>query len=108
MKKIFLAIFLLIGFSFVAQNNSKSLKEVSEKPIYSQQEIRMCADINGKQPLYVLNGKVISSRDMRYIETNAIEKVTVLKNKQAIAKYGEQAKNGVIEITTKEKEKLKC
>jgi TonB-dependent SusC/RagA subfamily outer membrane receptor len=38
---------------------------------------------------------------MKEIPVNQIETVSIMKDKDAIAKYGEKAKDGVIEIETK-------
>jgi TonB family protein len=55
-------------------------------------------------PLYVVDGIVkISLADL---SPDSIESVSVLKDKSAIALYGEKGKNGVILISTKNKEKI--
>ena len=51
-------------------------------------------------PLFLLDGNVISQTTMYEIDPNAIESITVLKNKNATDKYGEEGKNGVIEISS--------
>lgn len=55
----------------------------------------------GSEPLYYINGKKVSSKDVQKISPNDIESMNVLKGKKAIDKYGKKAKDGVIEITTK-------
>lgn len=54
-------------------------------------------------PLYVLDGKVISKSAFEKIsrEPESIMSVDVLKDQNAINKYGDKGKNGVIEITLK-------
>jgi len=52
-------------------------------------------------PLFILKGKEISEEEMQKIEPSSIYKVNVLKGDEAIKKYGEKAKNGVVEITLK-------
>lgn len=52
-------------------------------------------------PIYILNGKKISEKKLKKIDKHDIESVNVYKGKTAIEKYGEKAKNGVIEITLK-------
>ena len=54
-----------------------------------------------KKPLIYIDGKKSNSRKMEKLGGNAIEKVEVIKGDQAIEKYGEKAKDGVILITTK-------
>ena len=58
---------------------------------------------DGKEPLYILNGKEISREEMDAIKPDSIEKVEVLKGESATKKYGDNGQNGVILITTKDK-----
>lgn len=51
-------------------------------------------------PLYILNGEIISDNILKAIDKNKIRSINVLKNKLAIEKYGSKGKNGVIEIFT--------
>ena len=53
------------------------------------------------QPLYVLNGKIISKADFDKINQETISKMSAIKGNAAIKKYGDKGKNGVIEIFTK-------
>jgi hypothetical protein len=54
------------------------------------------------KPLYVLDGKQMQADfDIAKINPSDIERVNVWKEDQAVAKYGEAGKNGVIEITSK-------
>lgn len=55
-------------------------------------------------PLYILNGKEITSQEMDAINKEDIESVNVLKNKIAVEKYGDKAVNGVVEIKLKKKQ----
>lgn len=52
-------------------------------------------------PIYLLDGKTTSSSSIKKINTKNIESISVLKGNSAINKYGEKAKNGVIEIKKK-------
>ncbi len=54
-----------------------------------------------KNPLFVVDGK-ITDLDIKEIAPEKIQSMNVIKGEAAIEKYGEKAKNGVIEITTKE------
>lgn len=52
--------------------------------------------------LYVVDGQVVDSVQMtKTISPSAIAHINVLKDASAVAKYGEKAKDGVIEIYTK-------
>ncbi|AMQ00764.1 TonB family protein [Pedobacter cryoconitis] len=55
-------------------------------------------------PLYIIDGKNMTGQtDIQNINPNDVESVNVLKGEAAIKQYGEAAKNGVIQITTKKK-----
>jgi TonB family protein len=55
---------------------------------------------DGPPPLYVIDGE-ISNTDLGNMDSETIASVNVIKGTAAVEKYGEKAKNGVIEITTK-------
>lgn len=58
--------------------------------------------IDGSEPLYVLDGKALGyGTDLNNINPNDITSVSILKSTAAILRYGSDAKNGVVEITTK-------
>ena len=59
---------------------------------------------NMKEPLYVLDGMQINSKQFGKINPNDIESISVLKGIEAMAIYGNQGRNGVIIITSKEEE----
>jgi len=54
-----------------------------------------------KEVLYVVNGEKIENKDIKFLNPNTIQSITVLKDASSVALYGEQGKNGVILITTK-------
>ncbi len=58
-----------------------------------------------KKPLTVVDGKIIPNALSKQIDPENIESINVLKDKSATKIYGEKGKNGVIEITTKNKVK---
>lgn len=51
------------------------------------------------KPVYIVNGKQVT--DISSLSPEQIESLSVLKDKIAIEKYGENAKNGVIVVSTK-------
>ena len=61
---------------------------------------------NGKEPLYIVDGKEVTPSVMSALDPNKIERVTVLKDKSATELYGEKGKNGVLLITLKENAKV--
>jgi len=58
---------------------------------------------DGKEPLYLIDGKEITREEMNNISPETIDKVEVLKGDSATEKYGDKGKNGVVIITTKNK-----
>lgn len=54
------------------------------------------------KPLYVINGKVTFLTDLKQLSPNNIETIHVIKGTNAVARYGPQGTNGVIEIITKD------
>ncbi len=51
------------------------------------------------QPVYYLNGKKVSRETVEMMDPQQIKSVEVFKGQEAIDKFGEDGKNGVIEIT---------
>ena len=75
----------------------KTLALVLTLTVFSQAE----AHTLKKDPIYLLDGRVISKAEMEKLNPNGIESVNVLKGEKAIEKYGKKAKKGVIEIILK-------
>lgn len=76
--------------------------ELGSKPtirIRGNQSLRTGDAAN--EPLYVLDGKVISAEAFRALNPQDIKEIKVLKDAAACALYGIKAANGVIEITSK-------
>jgi TonB-dependent SusC/RagA subfamily outer membrane receptor len=59
------------------------------------------SDFDGEQPLYVVDGKIINPIDFKQLKPEDIQSISVLKDFSAVALYGEEAKNGVLILTTK-------
>ncbi|MES2268237.1 MAG: TonB family protein [Bacteroidota bacterium] len=57
--------------------------------------------LKDSDPIYVLNGKIINEGEMKLLNPNNIESMSILKDKPATALYGASGKNGVVLITTK-------
>lgn len=54
------------------------------------------------EPLIILDGKVLEEgSDIRTIDANTIESISVLKDATATAAYGDRATNGAVIITSK-------
>ena len=54
-------------------------------------------------PLVIFDGKEISEKELKAIDRNQIDNITVLKGEAAIKLYQEKGKDGVIIITSKKK-----
>lgn len=79
-------------------------KDASNKS--KEQEIRLHDMGTPLPPLYILDGKKISISELNNLSPNSIKTIDVLKGESAIKKYGDKAKNGVVEIMTKKDELL--
>jgi hypothetical protein len=55
-------------------------------------------------PVWVIDGRIVDDETMKRLDQNMalIESVRVFKGDQAIARFGAEAENGVVEITLKE------
>lgn len=83
-----------------------TLKSVSVDRSYDDKNIttiRIRGAKENNDVLYVIDGKVMDSKDAMEIEPDQIKSMSVLKGDVAKAKYGDKVKSGVIEITLKEK-----
>ena len=54
-----------------------------------------------KNPLIVLDGKTYTKSKLEDTDLGDVESINIIKGEEALKKYGEKAKDGVIEITTK-------
>jgi TonB family protein len=63
--------------------------------------------VDGPPPVYVVDGVIATQADVKKIDREQIWRIDVLKDKgndsRLTDKYGDQGKNGVVEITTKKK-----
>ncbi|MBK7291446.1 MAG: TonB-dependent receptor plug domain-containing protein [Chitinophagaceae bacterium] len=60
-------------------------------------------NVNGKTPLIVIDGEIVSEEVMAKLDQETIESIDVLKDKSATALYGDKGKDGVLIIKTKAK-----
>jgi TonB-dependent SusC/RagA subfamily outer membrane receptor len=96
-------------------SDNTSTKETADgqKPVIQEvvvQEIPGTGDIviKGRRlvdspnaPLIVIDDVIQEGTDLKHIDANAIESMTVLKGETAVALYGSKAANGAILITTR-------
>lgn len=79
--------------------NNKEIAQVLEGKI-SGVSVRGVSSINvSSNPLYVLNGKIVSS--ITNIKPNNIKSIYVLKKEEGVKLYGNKGENGIVVIITK-------
>jgi len=97
---LLLPIFAFAWMGMQARDITKMLNEVII--LHNQDTVKVAKSTNqDKDVLTILDGEIITNEQLKAIDPNTIESITVLKDKNAISLYGEKAKNGVILITTK-------
>lgn len=64
--------------------------------------LRSSSSINEKEPIIVVNGKIVERELLYQMDPNKIASISVIKKPSANAIYGEKAKNGVVIITLKD------
>ncbi|MCB0648383.1 MAG: TonB family protein [Saprospiraceae bacterium] len=71
-------------------------------------KIRATGTGNGQaQPVIIVDGKKIPNAELELLDPECIKSMVVLKGEKATEKYGNDAKDGAIEITTKDGKVLK-
>ncbi|WP_185956499.1 M56 family metallopeptidase [Changchengzhania lutea] len=91
-----------------ATGNNGTLMTDNDEEVYetetkedNDKQIRFVSKTNEK-PLYIINGKISTKQNLDDLKSDDIKSVNVIKGKSATEKYGKKAKDGVIEITTKQ------
>ncbi len=101
-------------YYYVKINKDKNPQYPVDEKYYSKQPIDgidLIADcytysqnkISKVKPLIILEGKEVDENLIKDINPNDVESINVIKDKNAIDKYGDKGKNGVIEIYLKKK-----
>jgi TonB-dependent SusC/RagA subfamily outer membrane receptor len=75
------------------------LNEVTGTP--TNIRIRGMSSVKDAEPLYVVNGAVMTPNDFAKLNPNSIKSTNIMKGEQATAIYGARALNGVIVVTLK-------
>ena len=100
MKKILFSLLVIFTFHFaMAQTGEVIITKKNPK----ENTPAVVIGKDGKTPLYILDGKIVTS--ISDIAPTDIESVSVLKGAMAIKKYGEKAADGVVEIVSKKNAK---
>ena len=96
MKKILFSLLVIFTFHFaMAQTGEVIITKKNPK----DNAPAVVIGTDGKTPLYILDGKIVTS--INDIAPNDIESVSVLKGAMATKKYGEKAADGVVEFVSK-------
>lgn len=91
------------GENGVIEITTKKLYNVTINADENDVSTNLTKIASDNNPLFILNGKEISKQEMDEINPDSIESVSVLKGESAIKKYGDKAKDGVVEIISKKK-----
>ena len=51
---------------------------------------------NSDEPIYIVNGKIVSKEEIEDVDSEDIESINVIKGKTAVEVYGAKAKNGAV------------
>ncbi len=101
-------------YYYVKINKDKNPRYPIDKKYYSKQPIEgidLIADcyrfgqkeMANIKPLIILDGKEVDEEVIKELKPDDIESLNVIKDQNAINKYGEKGRNGVIEIFLKTK-----
>ncbi|KAF2332466.1 TonB-dependent receptor plug domain-containing protein [Flavobacterium daemonense] len=118
LKLISLVLTMLSCFVMTAQektvsketpkNNSAEANTLSKDSIHAAEippntRVIICAPSrsSAKEPLVIVDGKVINSKEFSTINPNSIESINIVKEDKAKIIYGDKGANGVIIITLK-------
>lgn len=85
----------------VAQHESSSKDDGEVKKKLSELVVVAYGPNKEAKPLVYVDGKEIPFEDINKVDPKTIDHMNIVKDKVAIEKYGEKAKDGVILITTK-------
>ena len=83
----------------VQENKSEENILVTKK--MAQTQIRIKSDTEAIYPLIIIDGKESKKEDLNKLDKQIIASMNILKGEKAIYKYGNKAKGGAIQITTK-------
>nr|WP_314677627.1 SusC/RagA family TonB-linked outer membrane protein [uncultured Capnocytophaga sp.] len=95
------------SIALALQGKATGLRIINRGEVGATPEIRIRGNSSlrkgdeANQPLFILDGKMISPETFYYLNPEDIKEMKVLKDAVATALYGIKASNGVIEITSK-------
>ena len=95
------------SIALALQGKATGLRIINRGEVGATPEIRIRGNSSlrkgdeANQPLFILDGKMISPETFYYLNPEDIKEMKVLKDAVATALYGIKASNGVIEITSR-------
>ena len=101
-------------YYYVKIDKDKTPRYPVDEKYYSEQQIESIdiivdcyvynkTKIKEAKPLFILEGKEVTEESIKDLKPDDIESINVIKDQNAINKYGVKGKNGVIEIFLKTK-----
>ena len=82
------------------QSYTAELQEARQNPAI----ILLNTKPNGEEPMLIVDGKTVTREDIQALPPESVANIVVMKEEAAIKSYGENAKKGVIIITTKKRQ----
>lgn len=82
---------------------SDEVDDAQVRVIKKNEEFVFIDTDDDEEPLFIIDGKEVNKKAMKKLNTKNIATINVLKDEAAEKKYGDKAKNGVVEIVTKQK-----
>ena len=89
-----------VPISFHLQGDDKPQAEGTFTPT-AEGNIQIRYAGTTKDPLFIVDGVKTSAEKVKAMDAKTIDRMEVLNDKSAVEKYGDEAKSGVILITTK-------
>ncbi|WP_188598544.1 hypothetical protein [Polaribacter pacificus] len=83
------------GFVSITVDDSKTTQPASTEELLNKNNSRL------ENPIYILDGKIVSKKAVIALNVNSIQSLEVLQKESARKTYGNKGKNGAIIITTK-------
>jgi len=77
-------------------------ESLSEVVVTGYAKIRGNNTLKDSNPIYIVNGAIMSADDFAKLNPNSIKSMDVLKSEQATSIYGSRASNGAIVVTLKD------
>lgn len=102
---VLLMSFVSIRPSYPDTQDRKNKKESINKDIVIEEVFFRDLDFKPLKALVVMNGKILGIDEMITIDLQQLKTIDILKDRKAKSKYGKNAKNGVVEISTYEADK---